>query len=234
MVQDVKTRWNSTCAMLVRAYRLRKAITQYCEQYYEYDKTHQRVLEKLTLSEEEWDHIAYLIEISKPFAIFGDRLCRASAPTLQHSFVTYDRLFNHIERYEAKLRRKRVSWKKSLLKGLAAAKEKLQIYYKKSEDGPATLYNFATILNPRVKTTFYDGDSWESHWKPYYEKQFREYFLKNYSNYTIQPSRPLEISQQIQSSYTVDDLLYPTTISVPGSIEIEVDTYLRERKSNPL
>lgn len=215
--------------MLIRAYRLRDAITQYCEQ----DKDYQDILIQLTLSPKEWNHVSYLIELSRPFAIFGDRLCQANAPTLQHSFATYDHLFNHIESYEAKLRRKRKPWKEGLLNGLAAAKEKLQIYYKRSEEGPETLYNLATILNPRVKTSFYDTDSWEPEWKSRYETHFRDYFLKNYKDCTIEPRRPLERLQQSQSRYSMDNLLYPNTI-LPSSIEIEVDTYLRERKSHIL
>ena len=57
MAQDVKTQWNSTYLILLRAMHLKDAIKNHYKQHQADD----RALQILTLIDEEWLHVIYLI-----------------------------------------------------------------------------------------------------------------------------------------------------------------------------
>ncbi|KAG0161703.1 hypothetical protein PDIDSM_4971 [Penicillium digitatum] len=101
-IQDVKTRWNSTFLMLRRAKRLRAIFSLFCT---EYD------CEEMLLSEQEWRQIDYLLCITEPFFDYTTQLSKTRDVTAHYVFKIYNKLFDHLERSQAQLRRKRVPWK---------------------------------------------------------------------------------------------------------------------------
>ncbi len=77
LLQDVKTRWNSTCLMLIRSIRLRNAITAY---HSEGDVSKQ--LGSLELRNNELELAEYLLVLTYPFAIEGYTICAETHPTI--------------------------------------------------------------------------------------------------------------------------------------------------------
>ncbi len=61
MLGNVRTRWNSTCIMLIRALRVRNTLDQWL--LLEDDAE----LYVFQLDEEEWTHVRYLATLLRPF-----------------------------------------------------------------------------------------------------------------------------------------------------------------------
>lgn len=151
-IQDVRTRWNSTFLMLDRAKRLQSVFDQYCT-------THQYLHFKLDV--EEWRQIEYLLLLTKPFFDFTNVLSKTRDVTVHHVFSIYNRLFNHLDDAEKKLKRKGVPWKKRMLQALAAAKTKLNKYYTATDREPyGKIYAIATILYPSKKLRYFNNKDW--------------------------------------------------------------------------
>lgn len=65
--------------------------------------------------------------------------------TVQHVFSIYNKLFNHLDAAERKLKRKAVTWKRRMLQALQSAKQKLSKYYTATDNEPyGTVYAIAT------------------------------------------------------------------------------------------
>jgi glutamine synthetase type III len=92
--------------MLNRAKTLQPVFDEYCT-------THQYLYFKL--DQEEWRQIEYLLLITKPFFDFTNVLSKTRDVTVHHVFSIYNRLFNHLDDAEKKLKRKGVPWKKRML-----------------------------------------------------------------------------------------------------------------------
>ena len=79
LLQDVKTRWNSTLFMLLRFLRLKEPIMAWLE-----DAT-LMTIQDLIIEEEEWIQIRYVVQLTKPFALFGLTIGYCS-PTIHKVF----------------------------------------------------------------------------------------------------------------------------------------------------
>ncbi|KAG0160245.1 hypothetical protein PDIDSM_7772 [Penicillium digitatum] len=154
-IQDVKTRWNSTFLMLRRAKRLRAIFSLFCT---EYD------CEEMLLSEQEWRQIDYLLCITEPFFDYTTQLSRLemSLPTMCLRSTT--KLFDHLERSQAQLRRKRVPWKKQMLEALEAGRSKLDEEY----------LCISTMLAPVNKFKFFLSSDWDQKWRDTYRLAFEQ------------------------------------------------------------
>ena len=120
-IQDVRTRWNSTFLMLRRAKRLQSVFDTFCSQY---EQPH------FALSSGEWRQIEYLLFILEPFFRFTSLVSRTKDSSIHLVFTIYNRIFDHLERAIAALRRKKVPWKQLMQSALEAASEKLSKYYR--------------------------------------------------------------------------------------------------------
>jgi hypothetical protein len=100
LMQDVRTRWNSTYLMLRRAKRLQSDINQYCETY---------GVTQFMINSEEWRQIDYLLCLTKPFFDFTSVLTKTKDITIHGVFRIYNLLFEHLERSIQQLSRKKVS-----------------------------------------------------------------------------------------------------------------------------
>ena len=175
MLQDVKTRWNSTCLMLMRALRLQKAIQQWFDQEKE-----TVAVQKLILEEHEWGQIRYIIQLTKPFALLGYLVGATSGPTIHMVFTVYNKLFSHLDEEKTRLNRKKKAWKRNLLPAVEAARVKLSTYYSRTDGDNGLLYNLGTVLNPAKKLQSYEGKEWEPEWQANYRQQFEDCYCKNY------------------------------------------------------
>ncbi|KAG0156960.1 hypothetical protein PDIDSM_4143 [Penicillium digitatum] len=168
-IQDVKTRWNSTFLMLRRAKRLRAIFSLFCT---EYD------CEEMLLSEQEWRQIDYLLCITEPFFDYTTQLSKTRDVTAHYVFKIYNKLFDHLERSQAQLRRKR-----------------LDEYYSQADDLRGNIYAISTMLAPVNKFKFFLSSDWDQKWRDTYRLAFEQALVP----YQAQ----VRISSDLQSSLTI-------------------------------
>jgi hypothetical protein len=152
LFQDVTTRWDSTCHMLVRAHDLRSKMNQF---YFEWSVTY------LRLNNDEWSQIEYLIDLLKSFCLFTKTLSTTRTSTIHTIFKVYNRLFEHLEKARVRLTRKRVLWKKSLLVALKITEAKLIKYYSLTQDGLGLLYDKTILLHLTVGDELFQSAEWK-------------------------------------------------------------------------
>jgi hypothetical protein len=178
--QDVKTRWDSTNNMLVRLRRMKEHVNPYTE----------KMAKWLSLCDNEWDQIDYVITILRPFAIYTQLIGASRMPTLHQVYDIYNLLITHIEMAEEKLEKKTRHWKQEIYKALGSAKEKLVEYYTTTADSKAgVLYGIAILLDPRKKYTTWQQPEWavaegEHDWQAVYWAAFEELYNRDYAHRT--------------------------------------------------
>lgn len=91
VIRDVRTRWNSTHAMIDRAKELREP----------YDLTLRSIpkLRKYVLADEEWEKIYELLKLLAPFEEATVMLSNEHSPTMSRIIAVYQGLFDHLEKY---------------------------------------------------------------------------------------------------------------------------------------
>lgn len=235
LLQDVKTRWNSTCHMLIRARKLKDTIQEYTR------TSNQR--KAFRLSEEEWLQVEYLIDLTKPFNFHTTMIGQLKGPTISHVYRIYDSLFTHLESSLFKLTRKKVrargsrQWINPMVKGLDSALDKLQKYYQETYSDIGSLYALGTMLSPIYKTTLFDKDQGfddGTDWCFVYKEQMRRLYQKGYSR--LQSSSQKGVTRGTSTDWaflTQIDKFNPKPSSTPGSVYEqgdECDRYLDGRK----
>lgn len=189
--------------MLQRAKRLQTIFQRYCTE-------HQRP--EFHLSKGEWRQIDYLLCITKPFYKWTVGLSKIKTTTIHNVFMVYNRLFTHFEQSQARLRRKKVPWKKAMLAALEAGREKLSVYYQLTEEAHGSLYAIGTILAPQYKLKFFEGPDWSgqvqlndtvSSWHDIYKSSLYGH-LEEYSKH--QPEREVPTTAISSVHYTEDEM----------------------------
>ena len=137
LIQNVATRWSSTCHMLIEEQKLRWTLNEYHSQ-------HEAVY--LQLTEQKWSQIEYLIELIKSFCVFIKMIEQIRESTIHYVFEIYDKLFDHLNEARSRLFRKRSAWKLLLRDELTAANLKLRTYYEKTQSSLELLYEKAVLL----------------------------------------------------------------------------------------
>lgn len=211
--------------MLQRANRLRATFQRYCTE-------HQRP--EFHLSKGEWRQIDYPLFITKSFYKFTIGLSKIKTTTIHNVFSVYSRLFSHFEQSIARLRRKRVPWKKAMLHALEARMQKLSVYYKSTEEAHGSLYAIGTILAPQYKLKFFQTPEWQdevafegdlSTWPEIYEKSLHHH-LEEYSKH--QPERQMLPCQRNTMVETEDEMTSLLTEDQPSTPSIRKVTGWQE------
>jgi len=158
--------------MLIRAHKLHGHITEWLQ-----DNQHSDIL---GLTDIEWKQVEYLIELSLPYCQLGNAIAKTKSVTIHNVFPVYDRLFIHLSESIAWLQRKQEPWKRSIVRGLIAAKDKLHKYYSKTYERQGDMAAIATILSPDLKLSAFDNITWEAEWRQIYKDQFIEFYYDNY------------------------------------------------------
>ncbi len=178
MIQDIKTRWNFICLMLLKALCLQVFIKSYISTHENENTT----LQKLSLNNKEWTSVQYLVELLKSFAIFTDLLERNCELSINAIYIIYDVLFFHIKDHITALKRKQRSWKRSLLKVLTQAWIKLFEYYADVSHDRKLMYNLENIIDSHQKLNLYKRSTWQdSDYKQRYKREFIDYYARHYA-----------------------------------------------------
>nr|XP_036582448.1 uncharacterized protein CTRU02_07492 [Colletotrichum truncatum]KAF6791152.1 hypothetical protein CTRU02_07492 [Colletotrichum truncatum] len=79
LLRDVKTRWNSTTLMCLRARELKTTISAWVEKH--------SLQEQFSLVETDWEALDILLDITSPFLLFTNILSRLNDLTPGHTFT---------------------------------------------------------------------------------------------------------------------------------------------------
>jgi hypothetical protein len=133
----------------------------------------------------KWSQMKYLIDLIKLFCVFIKTIDQFKSFTIHQVFEIYDKLFDHLNRARAKLFRKKVVWKKIMLKELIAANVKLRQYYVKTQKSLNHLYEKATLLTSNKKNAIFQKSNWkifndETTWNEIYWSTLKKQFVDKY------------------------------------------------------
>jgi hypothetical protein len=223
LFQNVSTRWNFTCHIFIRAHDLRSKITQFCIEYEVF---------YLLFNSNEWSQIEYLIDLLKSFCLFTKALSTIRTSTINMIFKIYNRLFEHIEKITHRLSRKRVSWKKSLMKTLEATRIKLIKYYNQTQSELDLLYDKAILLHSTVEESMFHTSEWkiesdQTSWHKMYWNALKEMYHED--KYQTNENSSFHAKQFSEnSSRTLDDILNDEKTIQIFSNENEFISYQRQ------
>ncbi len=187
--------------MLLRALHLQVFIKSYISTHENENTT----LQKLSLNNEEWTYVQYLVKLLKLFAIFIDLLKCNREFSINAIYIVYDVLFFYIDDHMTALKRKQRSWKRSLLKVLTQAWIKLFEYYADVSHDQKLMYNLENIIDSHQKLNLYERFTWQdSDYKQRYKREFINYYARHYAlnSTTLQDQLQERVLQQ--SSFIAD------------------------------
>jgi hypothetical protein len=172
---DVAVRWNSTYRMIERAIYLRPALDRLITNHFE-------DLNEYRLTGNEWAIAEQVLMILTPFQRCTTRFeCNSRSSEVDYVFFAYDTMFNHLEDVLSALSRSRISTAHYLINAINEALATLRIYYDKTTTMPH-VYADAMILNPRVKLSIFNLDSWGDEDANSYRDATRTRFVDDYMN----------------------------------------------------
>lgn len=238
LIQDVKTRWNSTLLMMVRGKRMRVTI----DEWIRLESTPEKYRE-LRLSDNEWLQINEAIAFLKPFHDYTQDVSHSRRVTITQAFFIYNDLFDHLTIRIRALRNSPVApWIPEFEKAVTAAEDVLAKYYSKT--GPKGLiYNLATILDPSKKLTLYakwgrmPGNSElprgsgrrvrqppRPTYQMYYRSEFEAHYNTHYAHFIDQVSSSSRDTGEGRVSYLMQRLQQTTEQS--DTADPELSRYL--------
>ncbi len=138
--------------MLIKTFTLKKILKRY-------HNKHEAKFLRLTNS--KWSQVKYLINLIKLFCVFIKSIDQFKYFIIHQVFDIYDKLFNHLDQARSKLSRKKMIWKKIMLKDLIATKVKLRQYYTKIQDSLNHLYEKTTLLSSNRKNAIFQDSNWK-------------------------------------------------------------------------
>lgn len=136
----------------------------------------------LKLRDVEWRQVEYIIQLTRPFAMWTESLSSSSGPTAFVVFNAYNQVLGLLEAAMKKTRRKEAAWKQDIHTGLQHAYEKLQKYYSQTKGDLGDFYGHAILLHPQMKKQFFKQEEWAGGWDDRYWTSLTELFIENYNN----------------------------------------------------
>lgn len=212
---DVKTRWNSTYDMLLRAFEQRHIMSDCI--YGIKDNN----LIKILLQNSDWDCIVQLIDVLKPLKEATLECSKMGSSLMITNVIP---LYNYCsERLHTSL--KKFNENDDIYVGIQAAEEKLNHYY----DKISPMAGIALILDPTLKSDFlHNGLGWKKGWIVRVEEHFESSFLyyKNASNKECS-TRESTVKNAAESDIdSYKNYRKRKRNSLPGNIHSEYDRYL--------
>ena len=161
LIQSNMTRWNSQYESIKRAIMLRDAVDRYSQKYNLEDK----------LSNDDWNVLADIISILKPF--------KSHTKNLEGRSATINDVIPTVELLLQKLESAKVTYANNVLAThINLAWMKLDEYYKKLDC--AVVYAGSIVLDPRHKWTLFEEewcDEWVAFSKEALERLWNQYRL---------------------------------------------------------
>ncbi|CAB5217378.1 unnamed protein product [Rhizophagus irregularis] len=173
VILDVRTRWNSTHDMLMRARTLKEPINTLSNS--------DQNLRALSINEEEWVRLSEIEELLKCFAKATKQICGETYPTLSYAIPIYNILLNKLEDFRDTPNRFE-NGKEAAINAI----NKLKEYYNKTD---TTLYTVSLILDPRLKLEYMKDNEWEKCWIDKTKNDVSEIYNTLYAPKEIQNTR---------------------------------------------
>ncbi|CAB5370059.1 unnamed protein product [Rhizophagus irregularis] len=145
LVVDVKTRWNSTFEMIERSLELREALDNIA--------IADRDLRKWEIIDAEWDLLKQIKKLLYIFLRATLYISHGRYPTIENSIPIFNWIMDKIEDFD-----KEANIDEIVKKAACNAMEKLKKYYQYTD---GIIYTISTILDPRLKLTYYKDHNWE-------------------------------------------------------------------------
>jgi hypothetical protein len=193
LILDVRTRWNSTHAMIERALKLREPLDAVIKAYP--DLTNYR------LTDREWQLLERVLPLLAAFETATDYLCTDAHPTLNTAVLAYDFLLKELDDYCNSCEGGEAPG--TIKAATKAAIKKLKRYYTMTG---AEVYAVATVLDPRLKLQYYRNHGWE-------EERIEEALEKFRSAYARYRSPPVPSANERapakpSSAYRVEGMAF--------------------------
>ena len=186
LIRDVRTRWNSTYAMIKRACELRDPLSRLAKSDSAFSAP----------SDEEWELLEVVAQVLRVFEEASQPLCAVNYPTLNKAVPTYNCLFDELRGFlgmrndddggranAAVIDRCSPANRDVLRSAIGAALAKLRFYYKKTR---CSMYAIAVILDPRFKLDYFK----ERGWKPDKIRKAVDALRHAVEEYETAPSQP--------------------------------------------
>jgi hypothetical protein len=198
--------------MLEKAVYLREALDKFVG-------LHMDDLSEYRLSDQDWAVAEQLLMILMPFQRCTARFeTNSLSSEVDYVFFGYDIMFNHLEDVDATLKRSKSPSAGFLRTAINDAIAVLRQYYNKTTTMPF-IYADAMILNPRVKLSDFNIDSWSDQDPQTYKQACRRRFTHDYLVETNQTSQQDDINSSSNSSNVGDG----------SGLDPEYEEYRRKR-----
>ncbi|CAB4482266.1 unnamed protein product [Rhizophagus irregularis] len=180
VILDVRTRWNSTFDMLVRARELKEPLNTLSNSDIN--------LRSFTLNEKEWECLAEIELILKGFSKATKQICAETYPTIAYVIPYYNILLSRLEDFRDSPGRC-----KEGKEAASNAIRKLLEYYDKTD---TSIYTISLVLDPRLKIQYMKDQKWDKRWIESARKKVLEIYKGKYV--------PIEINN-INNEYDSSD-----------------------------
>lgn len=198
----------------------------------------------LSLNDDEWTRIGYLIDVTTPFSFCTTNIGRTRGqPTIGYVFGIYDELYEHLEECRRRLSSLHNSsnneWVLEIIKAVEAACTKLDKYYGKTYEDLGSVYAMGTILSPNIKLGAFDPDySWLNpdinDWPAHYEVQFIKLYKDQYEQRSLPSCRTVPNTDLLGAIFRYGKKIKSIASGHSGLPFSEAEQYLQIRKSTNL
>jgi len=207
-VQDVKTRWDSTYAMCIRALRLREFIDKWI------DLSDSVKINRLRLLNIDWSQVEYVIALLYPFYRCTQAVSRTKGPGIHKVWRVYNGLFEHLEKRLEEAQKETVR-RHSLCSAIQAGMAKFSEYYAKTADAFGDFYAVAAVLDPTRRFNAYNPSDWTKEERKEYYQKIEQFYKDNYATQYEQAIQGQQDKEQIgaEVKYQRKRMIFERTVA---------------------